>query len=116
MATYELAGGEQTSTSPTRRSRAQGVLGAAPAGVQALNRHLPEIAALIDSRHLVTARDATDRGHSGRGSGKTTVGLHRLAYLAFTSCETARAHGPSVSTGALAAYIGEVPVAGHPGV
>ncbi len=87
VATYELAGGEQTSTSPTREWRARGVLGAAPPGVQALNRHLPEIAALIDSRQfdLVTARDAgVVVIQGGAGSGKTTVGLHRLAYLAFT--------------------------------
>jgi DNA helicase-2/ATP-dependent DNA helicase PcrA len=113
VATYELAGGEQTSTSPTREWRARGVLGAAPVGVQALNRHLPEIAALIDSRQfdLVTARDTgVVVIQGGAGSGKTTVGLHRLAYLAFTYPNKFPPARMVVVTygAALAAYIGEV--------
>ena len=68
-----------------------------PAGVQSLNRHLPEIAALIDSRQfdLVTARDTgVVVIQGGAGSGKTTVAT-RLAHLAFTYPEqvSSRAHG-----------------------
>jgi DNA helicase-2/ATP-dependent DNA helicase PcrA len=111
--TYELAGGEQTSTAPTREWRARGVLGAAPAGAQALDRHLPEIAALIDPRQfeLITARDAgVVVIQGGAGSGKTTVGLHRLAYLAYSFPDRFPARRMMVVTygAALAAYIGEV--------
>jgi ATP-dependent DNA helicase UvrD/PcrA len=50
------------------------------------DRHLKEITALIDPRQfeLITKPDAglvVIQG--GAGSGKTTIGLHRLAYLAF---------------------------------
>src|SRR5262249_38425037 len=45
---YELAGGEQTSVQPARPQPARGVLGAATPETQAINRHLPEIAALLD--------------------------------------------------------------------
>jgi DNA helicase II / ATP-dependent DNA helicase PcrA len=111
--THELAGGEQTSTRPTREVRSRGVLGAAPAGVQALDRHLPEIAALIDPRQfdLITARHAgVVVIQGGAGSGKTTVGLHRLAYLAYRFPDRYPAARLLVVTYgvALAAYIGEV--------
>ena len=84
-----------------------------PRGVQALNRHLPEIAALIDPRQfdVVTARDAgVVVIQGGAGSGKTTVGLHRLAYLAFTFPNKFPPARMVVVTygAALAAYIGEV--------
>lgn len=52
------------------------------------DKHLPDIAALIDPEQfaLITAQDAgvvVLRGSAG--SGKTTVALHRIAYLAFGS-------------------------------
>ena len=113
LTVYELAGGEQTSTTPSRVRRAPGVLGAAPAGVQALDRHLPEIAALIDPRQfdLITARNAgVVVIQGGAGSGKTTVGLHRLAYLAYNFPDKFPPSRLMIVThgAALAAYIGEV--------
>ena len=108
LPTHELAGGQETATRPVR-----GVLGAAPAGRQALDRHLPEIAALIDPHQfeLITARDAglvVIQG--GAGSGKTTVGLHRLGYLAFTYPDRFPPRKLAVVTSgaALAAYIGQL--------
>jgi DNA helicase-2/ATP-dependent DNA helicase PcrA len=120
---HELAGGQGTASRPTAP---RGVLGAAPAGRQALDRHLPEIAALLDPRQfdIITAGDAGAGAgvvviQGGAGSGKTTVGLHRLAYLAFTHRERFPARRLAVVTygAALAAYIGELlPSLGVPGV
>jgi DNA helicase II / ATP-dependent DNA helicase PcrA len=108
LPTYELAGGQETAVRPAR-----GVLGAAPVGRQALDRHLPEIAALIDPRQfdLITARDAgVVVIQGGAGSGKTTVGLHRLGYLAFRFPDKFPPRRMAVVTGgaALAAYIGQL--------
>jgi DNA helicase-2/ATP-dependent DNA helicase PcrA len=105
---HELAGGQATATRPVR-----GVLGAAPVGRQALDRHLPEIAALIDPHQfeVITARDAgVVVIQGGAGSGKTTVGLHRLGYLAFTYPERFPPRKLAVVTGgaALATYIGQL--------
>ncbi|HEY8924183.1 MAG TPA: hypothetical protein VIU64_07360, partial [Polyangia bacterium] len=92
LVTHELAGGERSAARPDVSAmrgapRARGVLGAAPAGTQRVDRHLPEIAALIDPRQfeLITARHSgVVVIQGGAGSGKTTIGLHRLAYLAYT--------------------------------
>jgi DNA helicase-2/ATP-dependent DNA helicase PcrA len=119
---HALAGGEQTGARPGRPAPKRGVLGAAPAGAQALDRHLPEIAALIDPRQfeLITAHGAgVVVIQGGAGSGKTTVGLHRLAHLAYAHpSQYPPARLLVVTYGAaLAAYIGEVlPSLGVPGV
>jgi DNA helicase-2/ATP-dependent DNA helicase PcrA len=119
---HALAGGEQTGARPSRPAPMRGVLGAAPEGAQALDRHLPEIAALIDPRQfeLITAHGAgVVVIQGGAGSGKTTVGLHRLAHLAYAHpSQYPPARLLVVTYGAaLAAYMGEVlPSLGVPGV
>ena len=111
---HELSGGERSAarpglSPPVRR----GTLGAAPEGAQRLDRHLPEIAALIDPRQfeLITARHAgVVVIQGGAGSGKTTIGLHRLAYLAYTFPERFPPRRMLVVTygAGLAAYIDQV--------
>jgi DNA helicase-2/ATP-dependent DNA helicase PcrA len=110
---YELSGGELTSVQPARRPEVRGVLGASPGGVQSLNRHLPEIAALIDPQQfeLITSRDTgVVVLQGGAGSGKTTVGLHRLGFLSHTFPARFPPHSLMVVTygAALSAYIGEL--------
>jgi DNA helicase-2/ATP-dependent DNA helicase PcrA len=119
---HELAGGQGTATRPAPPPRPRGLLGAAPPGAQRLDRHLPEIAALIDPRQfeIMTARQAgVVVIQGGAGSGKTTIGLHRLAYLGFAYPERFPARRMLVVTHglALAAYIDQVlPALGIAGV
>jgi DNA helicase-2/ATP-dependent DNA helicase PcrA len=119
---HALAGGQDTATRPARPPRPRGLLGAAPPGVQRLDRHLPEIAALIDPRQfeLMTARHAgVVVIQGGAGSGKTTIGLHRLAYLGFAFPDRFPPRKMLVVTHgvALAAYIDQVlPALGIAGV
>ena len=67
-------------------------------------------ASIRASSTLITARDAgVVVIQGGAGSGKTTVGLHRLAYLAYTLSATGSRRGRMVVVTqgvALAAYIG----------
>ncbi|MGB8297344.1 MAG: DNA helicase UvrD, partial [Polyangia bacterium] len=115
----ELAGGERTATRPIPR---RGMLGSAREDEQRLDRHLPEIAALIDPRQfeIMTApHSGVVVIQGGAGSGKTTIGLHRLAYLGFAFPDRFPAKRMVVVTQgtALAAYIGQVlPALGLPGV
>jgi DNA helicase-2/ATP-dependent DNA helicase PcrA len=119
VAVHELAGGERIATRPLPR---RGVLGAAPEEAQRLNRHLPEIAALIDPRQfeIMTGRHSgVVVIQGGAGSGKTTIGLHRLAYLNFAHPDRFPAKRMVVVTQGtgLAAYIGQVlPALGVPAV
>jgi DNA helicase-2/ATP-dependent DNA helicase PcrA len=89
----KLAGGQMVAVRPPTederrsvRGRKTGRLGVGADGRE--DRHLPEIPALIDPRQF----ELMTRGSSGlvviqggAGSGKTTIGLHRMAYLAFNN-------------------------------
>ena len=64
----------------------RGKLGLDDGGQRRPDRHLPAIAALIDPRQfeLITQPSSGLIAVQGSaGSGKTTIGLHRIAYLAF---------------------------------
>lgn len=89
---WQLRGGGGTATRPTPAvppaARAHGAgahLGTRPGGLRT-DKHLPDIAALIDADQfaLITRPDSGLVVIQGvAGSGKTTVGLHRMAWLAF---------------------------------
>ena len=69
-----------------RRAGTRGKLGFDDTGARRPDRHLPAIAALIDPRQfeLITQPSSGLIAIQGSaGSGKTTIGLHRIAYLAF---------------------------------
>lgn len=106
----ELAGGQGKAVRP---SAIRGVLGIDDTGLQRENRHLPEIAALLDPRQFELI-SKPDSGlvviQGGAGSGKTTIGVHRLAYLAYQRRDRFTADKMLVVVGspALRAYIGEM--------
>lgn len=85
-ASLRLAGGEGTAARADQH-RKPGSLGTgASADAGSDDRHLREITALIDPRQfeLITRPDSGPVViQGGAGSGKTTIGLHRLAYLAY---------------------------------
>jgi DNA helicase II / ATP-dependent DNA helicase PcrA len=111
-ASIKLSGGEG---SAVRADQHHGPrkLGVGDDGIAGEDKHLREITALIDQRQfeLITKPDSglvVIQG--GAGSGKTTIGLHRLAYLAFND---ARRFRPDrmlviVFNEALARYISQV--------
>jgi DNA helicase-2/ATP-dependent DNA helicase PcrA len=120
--TFKLTGGAGTAIRAEQHHR-PGKLGIGGAGADGGDdKHLREITALIDPRQfdLITRSDAglvVIQG--GAGSGKTTIGLHRLAYLAF---QDARRFRPDkllviVFNDALARYVARVlPALGIEGV
>lgn len=80
-----LSGGQGSATRPAAATKS-GKLGVGDALTENEDKHLREITPLIDPRQfeLITQPDSglvVIQG--GAGSGKTTIGLHRLAYLAF---------------------------------
>jgi DNA helicase-2/ATP-dependent DNA helicase PcrA len=117
----QLRGGQGSAPRPIDY-KPVGKLGVAVNGHGREDKHLPEIAALIDKRQfdLITRADSglvVIQG--GAGSGKTTIGLHRMAYLAFQQPKRFRPEQMLivVFNDALARYISFVlPALGVPGV
>ncbi len=115
----ELSGGQGSAMRPEDMKGALGV-GASFAARE--DRHLPEIAALLDPRQF----DLISRPDSGivviqggAGSGKTTIGIHRMAFLNFNARQRFVADKMLIVVGspALRAYIGEIlPALGLRGV
>jgi DNA helicase-2/ATP-dependent DNA helicase PcrA len=82
----KLSGGQGVSIRAEGLTPVRGVLGVDADGVERRDKHLPEIAALLDKEQF----QLISSPHAGliivqgsAGSGKTTVGLHRIAYLAY---------------------------------
>ena len=72
---------------PATASRTEARLGVGADGQLRQDKHLPAIAAMLDETAVRAHRPARRAGlvaiQGSAGSGKTTVGLHRVAYLAF---------------------------------
>jgi DNA helicase-2/ATP-dependent DNA helicase PcrA len=107
-----LHGGQGAAIRPDQYHR-PGKLGLGAEAALGEDKHLKEITSLIDPRQfeLITAPGSglvVIQG--GAGSGKTTIGLHRLAYLAFQDKRRFRADKMLVIVfnDALARYISEV--------
>jgi DNA helicase II / ATP-dependent DNA helicase PcrA len=106
----ELAGGQGSAMRPEDM---RGSLGTGAAFAAKEDRHLPEIAALLDPRQFELISRA-DSGivviQGGAGSGKTTIGIHRMAFLAFNNRSRFSADKMVVIVGspALRAYISEI--------
>ncbi len=86
----KLQGGQLSAVRPPtedeRReaSKSRGKLGVGVEGRE--DKHLPEIPSLIDPRQFeLITRSSSGLAviQGGAGSGKTTIGLHRMAYLSF---------------------------------
>lgn len=111
-ATTQLYGGQGSAARAEQHHRL-GQLGVGDGAGASDDKHLREITALIDRRQfeLITSPDSglvVIQG--GAGSGKTTIGLHRLAYLAFQDPQRFRPDKVLVVVfnDALARYISQV--------
>jgi DNA helicase-2/ATP-dependent DNA helicase PcrA len=121
-----LQGGSGTASRPASTKPILGMEGGVPTiGLgrrMRTDKHLPEIASLLDPEQFrrITQPDSEILAIQGTaGSGKTTVALHRVAYLAFANPDRFQPHRILiiVYSRALASYISKVlPALGVPGV
>lgn len=111
-----LSGGQGVAIRPEdmkQMAARSGALGTGAAFHAREDRHLPEIAALLDPRQFELI-SKPDTGvvviQGGAGSGKTTIGVHRMAFLAYNGGRRFAADKMLVVVGspALRAYISEV--------
>ncbi len=117
-----LAGGQGVSTRAEGLRPVRGKLGVDADGTERKDKHLPEISALLD-REQFELISSTHSGlivvQGGAGSGKTTVGLHRIAYLAYQRTRRFRPRKMMVVVfnEALSSYVtGVLPALGVQGV
>jgi DNA helicase-2/ATP-dependent DNA helicase PcrA len=108
-----IGAGTAAGTAPAAPSATRGKLGLDESGARRPDRHLPAIAALIDPRQfeLITQPSSGLIAVQGSaGSGKTTIGLHRIAYLAYAEPRRFRPERMLVVVyqRALAAYVSRV--------
>ncbi|MBN2804595.1 MAG: ATP-binding domain-containing protein [Deltaproteobacteria bacterium] len=104
-----LKGGQGTSV----RAASKGHLGIDSAGIFRTDKHLPEISGLLDKEQFAMISNDTNELlaiQGSAGSGKTTVGLHRIAYLAYRGGKNFHPANMIVIVlnDALASYIKEV--------
>jgi DNA helicase-2/ATP-dependent DNA helicase PcrA len=117
-----LAGGQGSAPRPEQMRAPVGRLGIGGDGQRRTDKFLPEIAAMIDPRQFeLITRPSSGLVviQGGAGSGKTTIGLHRLAYLAYQEPKRFRRERMLVVVfnKALARYISKVlPALGVEGV
>ena len=118
----KLAGGQGAAIRAEGLEPVRGRLGFDAAGEERADKHLPEISGLLD-RSQFEIISSTASGlvvvQGSAGSGKTTVGLHRIAYLAFEAPNRFRPKRMLVVVfnDALATYVsGVLPALGVEGV
>jgi DNA helicase-2/ATP-dependent DNA helicase PcrA len=117
-----LHGGQGAAPRPEHHRAPAGKLGIGGDNDRRSDKFLPEIAAMIDPRQFeLITRPSSGLVviQGGAGSGKTTIGLHRLAYLAFNEPKRFRREKMLVVVfnKALARYISKVlPALGVEGV
>ena len=117
-----LHGGQGAAPRPEHHRAPAGRLGIGGDGERRTDKFLPEIAAMIDPRQFeLITRPSSGLVviQGGAGSGKTTIGLHRLAYLAYNEPKRFRRERMLVVVfnKALARYISKVlPALGVEGV
>jgi DNA helicase II / ATP-dependent DNA helicase PcrA len=117
-----LSGGQGAAPRPEHHRAPVGRLGIGGDGQRRTDKFLPEIAAMIDPRQFeLITRPSSGLVviQGGAGSGKTTIGLHRLAYLAYQEPKRFRRDKMLVVVfnKALARYISKVlPALGVEGV
>jgi len=117
-----LSGGQGVAVRAEGLKPVRGLLGVDADGVERVDKHLPEISALLDKEQfeMISSRGSGLMViQGGAGSGKTTVGLHRIAYLSYQRKKRFRSRNMIVLVfnEALASYVkGVLPALGVHGV